>query len=126
MGSIRESAINEQVEYMVQNSNSVSNDSDDVISFLTKVYPCGNIHLESTLGDDMGLDGDEAYELLNEYALHFNVDMSGFVFSDYFGDEYPPCSLSRLIGSFFKKPEKTKKDLTIGDLVEAVKRGKLV
>jgi hypothetical protein len=35
----------------------------------------------------MGIDGDDAVELIEEFSERFGVDMSGFVCSRYFGPE---------------------------------------
>jgi acyl carrier protein len=43
-----------------------------------------DITVETTLASDLGIDGDDAWELLEKYAEKFNVSMRGFVFLDHF------------------------------------------
>ena len=37
---------------------------------------------------DLGIDGDDAEEILIDFAERFHVDLSAFPFSDYFGSEF--------------------------------------
>src|SRR4051812_41038763 len=45
------------------------------------------ISFETRLNQDLGINGDDADELLPLYAEAFGVDMSGFQFHTYFQDE---------------------------------------
>ena len=47
---------------------------------------------ESTLFGDLGTDGDDGIELLEDFAREFQVDMSGCQASRYFGPEGLPLS----------------------------------
>lgn len=39
------------------------------------------------VGEDLGIVGDDAEELLTEFSEKFNVDLTNFRFQDYFPDE---------------------------------------
>jgi acyl carrier protein len=60
---------------------------------------------------DLGIDGDDATELLEAFAEHFEVDMNGFVARLYYGPEasWIPFILGR----------RPKKELTIDLLIRA-------
>ncbi|MBW1657933.1 DUF1493 family protein [Flavobacterium quisquiliarum] len=70
---------------------------------------------------DLGIYGDEAEEFITRFSNKFNVDISDFDFVAYFNSETDVISL--LISRLFYKKEK--KELTINDLREAIKKGKL-
>lgn len=67
--------------------------------------------------NELNIYGDDAVELILEYAKLFDVDVSKFMLSDYFADE------GLDLFSIFRK--KKKKILTIGDLIKGIKAGKL-
>ena len=67
---------------------------DDQVKSCVAEFVCkkpGDIHDESTLLGDLGLDGDDADEFLSDFAKRFEVDMVGFRFEDHFSNEgmYP-------------------------------------
>ena len=81
-----------------------------------------------TLLGDLGLDGDDAFEFLSDFAKRFNVDMKGFRFEDHFGHEgmYPwqfPVFFWRLISAIWdkRKPEEVAglKAIKVEDLIQA-------
>jgi len=39
------------------------------------------------INHDLGLDGDDALEFMQAYADTYNVDLTNFVFHNYFGEE---------------------------------------
>jgi hypothetical protein len=45
------------------------------------------IGLQTTIGDGLGVDGDDAIEFLHSYAKTFEVDLSEFRFLDHFLEE---------------------------------------
>jgi len=76
------------------------------------------LHLGSRLCHDLGVDGDDAVEMLTKFSQIFEVDMSRFEFGKYFGPEAGFSLLNCIIwGSGPLLP------LTIGDLVEFAQRG---
>jgi len=46
---------------------------------------------DDRLQHDLGLDGKDAAQFIERYAARFGVDMTRFVFSDYFGKESLGC-----------------------------------
>lgn len=73
----------------------------------------------TSLMNDLGIDGDDALEILDQYFNTFTIDKSKFNFEDYFGYE----------GFYFFKTIKAiifgnrLKNLTIGDLVNYAESG---
>ncbi|HMO22288.1 MAG TPA: DUF1493 family protein [Candidatus Melainabacteria bacterium] len=81
-----------------------------------------------TVIQSLGVDGDDACELLEELKRSFNINLDGFEYFDYFHDE------SWLVTSFlnialYMTPEgrlnmannrKTKKDLTVMELFKRI------
>jgi len=49
--------------------------------------PIAKVQPASCLFRDLGVDGDDAYEILETYAEQLHVSMEGFNFLDYFGCE---------------------------------------
>ena len=45
------------------------------------------VTLSTTLGRDLGMDGDDAGEFMDEYFALFQIDASEFKFHNFFGDE---------------------------------------
>lgn len=67
---------------------------------------------------DLGVTGDDAVELIEAFAKEFQVDTANFNFHEYFGPEGTDI--------FCMYPDaKSRKKLTIADLENAVKLGKL-
>jgi len=76
----------------------------------------GDVFTENTLiEDDLGITGEDAWDLIKKFAVKFGVDISQFKPEKYF---YPEPSL---LASFTKKVE----PLTLGDLTNAAIEGKL-
>lgn len=88
--------------------------------------PVTSLNANLRLFHDMGLDGDDAIELLHLYSKEFNVGLSHFHFSHYFGEEGALSPL-RLVFRLFNTGNATEKKmpLTIRDLVNAVAIGDL-
>jgi len=80
-------------------------------------------HSSLKLRKDFGIDGDDALEFLQEFSTTFNVDISMIDFHDVFNEEgsWNPFSA---VTDFFSNTKK--RDLTVVDLEQAVKTGKLV
>ncbi len=72
---------------------------------------------ETRLGEDLGVDGDDAADLLAKFADRFQVDLTGFEFDRHFGPEagWSPCRV------FTDGEDMT--PVTIGDLAAAAERG---
>ncbi|MDR2678586.1 MAG: DUF1493 family protein [Zoogloeaceae bacterium] len=87
------------------------------------------ITLSTTIGRDLGVDGDDAEDLIDAFSERFDVDVSEFwpVYHRYFGPEgcNPFWILYVLIMALFgRKPDKLL-PLTIEDLINAAQTKKL-
>ncbi|HPF10364.1 MAG TPA: DUF1493 family protein [Flavobacteriaceae bacterium] len=92
--------------------------------FLKKIH---SLNRETELEENIGLTGDDADEFLSDYAEKFNVDISEFIFNDYFleeGEDHFQTIASWFFGQKIKK--NGRKRLTLGHLEDAVRKGKLV
>ena len=112
---------------MQQDSNNDKDLQKKVISFVSSFIGIRSesLHMESSLFHDLGVDGEDAVELLEAYSNKFNVDVREFPFLEYFGNEgvLSPFSLiTKLVTGRLKDNKKT---LTISDLIQAVKSGSL-
>jgi len=77
------------------------------------------------LNHDLGCDGDDARELLEQFAGQFSVDLSGFELGRHFG---PEAAFNPVLYVYWRlrRPERLRfVPLTVGDLVEAVRAGAL-
>ena len=72
------------------------------------------IDRETTLEEGLGVTGEEAAELIQQFADKFGVDTTDFIFTRYFYDEPP----------FFEQGG-PKQPLTVGDLERAIQAGRL-
>ena len=82
-----------------------------------------DISIKSDLLKDLGIDGDDAIELIVKFGEKFGVDIKKFNYQDYFGPEGAFFPLFFLMPSWWKR--KHMKSLTVSDLIDAVKKGKL-
>lgn len=71
---------------------------------------------------DLNIYGDEAVDFLTKFSKKFNVKIDNFIFDDYFDPEIDKISLF-ILNVFRKKI--IKKELTIENLKEAIKKGEL-
>jgi len=84
---------------------------------------------EATLFGDLGIDGDDAYDLFVDFAERFAVDMTGFVLSRHFGPEAggnPVTALYIMARTLLYGPHRAAGvvPVKVADLVEAAERGK--
>ena len=97
-----------------------------VKKFLSKEISVKENSIKSSdrLFHDLGVDGDDAYELLQHYSVAFNVDLTQFEFSDYFGEE-GTGSLLGYIDRLFStgQARAMKKPITVEDLIVSAKLG---
>jgi acyl carrier protein len=76
----------------------------------------------TTLQNDLGIDGIDAEEILNEYFALYNMDISDFYFSNYFGEEnFNPITILKSLFS-----SKKKKPITAGHLVNCATKRKWI
>jgi acyl carrier protein len=74
-------------------------------------------NLNLRLRQDLGIDGEDAIDFLNDYQKAFGIKLPDFVFSDYFNSEADFFFWG--LFSFWKK--KPPKDFTINDLIILLK-----
>jgi acyl carrier protein len=77
---------------------------------------------------DLGLDGDEAIEFLEEYSERFKVDVSHFEFAKFFDSEGEGCNPFLLpygIYLWLTRRKQREKSLKVRHLIEARRRGYL-
>lgn len=85
---------------------------ESVIDFVaTKTCRRHDSITESSCFYDMGIDGDDAAEFIEEFAELFGVDMSGFEPSSYYGSEAAPI--------LFFVGGRPRKSLSVGLLIQA-------
>ena len=95
----------------------------EVLAFLEGEIGGGRIDIDMDIRRDLGIDGDDAGELLERFSEAFRVDFAPFRYSDYFGPEsgFEPITwfFSKLNGS-----TKPLKPLTVRTLVNSAERGR--
>jgi hypothetical protein len=106
---------------------------EQVVSFVAqeRCAPQHRVRMDSTICGELGVDGDDAAELIEEFAKHFSVDLSGYDHKRYFGPEgFNPFAmlwvlLLQLLG---RTPEQAAGlcPLTVGDLVAAAAAGRWI
>jgi acyl carrier protein len=67
---------------------------------------------------DLGIDGDDAIDLITSFSKEFQVDVSNFDFGKHFGPEWPPSLLATLFRRIYSKANNIT-PLTIKDLIKA-------
>lgn len=103
-----------------------------VLDFVRKQYKYADINLNTDIRDDLGITGIEAVEFLTDFSEEFEVDMSNFDFSKHFEGEahgllLPLWLLQWIYYNVFKKgQEDDLVPITIGNLVESVRKKKWV
>jgi hypothetical protein len=109
----------------------------EVMAFVAEEthYRLERINTTTRIADDIGCDGDDAYELFEAFARRFDVDLSGIQWNSHFASEGIPAlgclfTLLHMIGihihSSSIEPKKSYYPVTISDMVEAAKAKKWV
>lgn len=100
----------------------------EIIELISKEtgYPTSNIHENSTLLGDIGLDGDDAWDVLENCHEKYGLKLDNFDFQRYFRNE--PCfkGLIYLYRKLKYKDEhlaSNKVAITIADLAKACELG---
>lgn len=78
----------------------------------------------ASLFHDLGVDGDDASDLINGFAAQFNVSLEGFDFQKYFGAETASGPIAFFVELFTKEKSAKLCPLRISDLVNAASNGK--
>jgi hypothetical protein len=70
-------------------SETLSNDTAREICLFVQSFTGSrkDVSPNDSIWGDLGVDGDDAIELIAEFGKRFNVDMTGFKASDWFGPE---------------------------------------
>ena len=85
----------------------------------------GRLRPETRLFHDLGCDGDDAVDLITQFAQQFGVDVSAFDFDQHFGPEagFNPLAYAYL---WLLRPDRLRrKPLTVGQLAEAARSQRL-
>jgi len=100
---------------------------EEIQDFTSKMLaiPVKKISEEASLFHDLGVDGDDAQDFLNEFSRVFGVNMSKFHYSEFFGSEGAPSPLEFIKEILMKTHYKQKKRLRVIDLFQAANTGEL-
>lgn len=74
------------------------------------------INPATAINNDIGVDGDDAYELLVLVQDKTGADFSDFPYDDYFGAESQGYEMVQAIRRLFRREKKTWRRLTVRDL----------
>ena len=92
--------------------------------------PQNSLTPETTLEKDLGVTGDDGEEFMQAFSKVFGVDLSEFIFNQYFWDEYetPIALIDNWFGPLFPMFKRSKKrekiPIKIADLMQAVTNGR--
>ncbi|MCK5677591.1 MAG: DUF1493 family protein [Flavobacteriaceae bacterium] len=94
---------------------------EKVKEFMIREFFVDNIEIThiTTIERDLGITGDDAWDLLEKFGNEFDVDVSNFEFKKYFQEE-GDWVFGWLSNIFKKNNVITKKNLTVGQLEKAV------
>ena len=76
------------------------------------------------LQHDFGLDGRDAAAFMERFAARFEVDMTRFVFADYFGKESLGCLPMWIVWIVIPPLRPKVRPVTLADLQKSVRAGK--
>jgi hypothetical protein len=79
----------------------------------------------SRLLHDVGIDADDASEILSDFSERFAVDLSSFAFQRHFGSELD-AGPRWVVRKIFGGEAVRKSPVTVQDLVEAANRGRWI
>ena len=106
------------------NNSDLDNKVIKFVSSETRINEA-KLKLESSLFHDLGVDGEDALELIEAFSKEFNVDVTEFPLSDYFGNEGTMSPFGLIKGLITGRTKDSKKRLTICDLIESARQGSL-
>ncbi|NAW50018.1 DUF1493 family protein [Elizabethkingia argentiflava] len=97
---------------------------NDLKAFICKclMIEKDKISQDTSVNQDLGLYGEEAFEFILDFSKSFNVDISHFEFHKYFKPEMD--AITGFIG-WKAGLEKKRLPLFVSDLEEAIKKGVL-
>jgi acyl carrier protein len=82
------------------------------------------VTLNKSLFHDLGIDGDDAVDLINGFAAQFDVSLEGFDFQEYFGPEATSGPIEFFVELLTKEKYRKLRRLEIADLVKAASVGR--
>lgn len=85
-----------------------------------------SLSIETRLSHDLGMDGEDGWEFIEVFAEHFQVEMSDFEFSLYFGEEAGTDPITFLYFLLFKSKRPKFVPITIKDLAISAERRKWI
>lgn len=80
--------------------------------------PAHRLSLQTDVGRDLGVDGDEGIDLMLHFAARFAVDLARFDAAEHFGPEAAFNPLALLRPSWWRARRRMR-PVTVGDLVRA-------
>jgi acyl carrier protein len=100
---------------------------EEVKAFVAEVWyePRRGLAAETSVNDDLGMDGDDGVEFMLAFAERFSVDLASFPHDKYFGPEAGATPLSMVEGIIRRVTTGKWSDLaplTLRDLAEAAER----
>lgn len=87
--------------------------------------PLATVTLHKSLFHDLGVDGDDACELLEGFAARFNVNLDGFDMRQHFGPEGFISPVAFFVELLTGRGAKGMRRLEIADLIKAASTGTL-
>jgi acyl carrier protein len=104
---------------------------EEVKAFVAEFWyePKGGLSAETSVNDDLGMDGDDGVEFMEAFSVHFGVDLGAFPHDRYFGPEAAANPISIIAGIIRRVTTGKWSDLsplTLRDLVEAVENRRWV
>lgn len=103
-----------------------SNIADAVREFVASARSTSveKVTLNQSLFHDLGVDGDDAFDLLTGFSVRFNVSLESFDFRKYFGVEAPSGPVAFFVELFTQEKSEKLRRLEIVDLVKAASAGR--
>ena len=104
---------------------------NDVITFVAEYWevPKSELFAETSVNEDLGMDGDDGLEFMEAFSQRFAVDLGAFPYDNYFGPEAAatPISLIAMMIRWLRTGKSpTLSPLTLRQLAVAVENGSWV
>ena len=95
----------------------------EIINFIKDKIGADKVSENIDIANDLGVDGDDFYEFINEFSKKYNVDISSCLWYFHCSEE---GSWNSIGGIFFKSPDKLVQHIPITPLMlfEFAKQGK--
>ncbi len=104
---------------------------NEVIAFVAEYWeePKSRLSAETSINQDLGMDGDDGDEFMQAFSRRFAVDLGTFPYDNYFGVEAAATPISITV-TLFRRLTTGKwskhSPLTLRQLAEAVENGSWV